>query len=97
MAKYTVKELLAIKGLRQIVSNPEKSDAVKEVAKQILNDRKLLNEYVLLKEKREEAIRRKKILEDRKKNLTGWKKWFIRFLPEVVILRQGSKIGDQLF
>ncbi|MDX1641850.1 MAG: hypothetical protein R3220_09150 [Balneolaceae bacterium] len=87
MARYTKKELIVLSGLRKIINDQTKSAEVRRVAKDIINDKDKFAEYVLLKEKRLEANRRKKILEERKKNLTGWKKWFIRILPEGLILR----------
>ena len=91
MARYTTKERMAIRELRRIVNNPEKPEAMREIAREVIRDDNKLAEYIFLKEKRVETIRRKKILEDKKKNLTGWKKWFIRFMPEGLILRLDRK------
>ncbi len=82
MLKYN-EEYLARRGLQRVIRNPNKPEKVKEVAKRVLEDKKLFNEYVLMKKEKIEAIRRKKVREERKKNLTGWKKWVISIMPGV--------------
>ena len=83
MLKYN-EEYLAKRGLQRVIRNPNKPDKVKEVAKRVLEDRKLFEEYVLMKKEKLEAIRKKKVREERKKNLTGWKKWFISVMPRLM-------------
>lgn len=81
MLKYN-EEYLAKRGLQRVIRNPKKSEKVKEVAKRVLEDKKLFDEYVLMKKEKLEAIRKKKVRKEKIKNLTGWKKWFILILPE---------------
>lgn len=81
MLKYN-EEYLAKRGLQRVIRNPNKPDKIKEVAKRVLEDKKLFHEYVLMKKEKLESIQKKIVLKEKKKNLTGWKKWFILILPE---------------
>ena len=84
MSRYNREIYLARRGLQNVVANPNKSEKVKKIARQVLSDRKLFDEYVLMRKEKLDAIYNKKVREDRKKNLTGWKKWFISLLPGVM-------------
>ena len=86
MVSYKTEEFMAYHGLRRTAYDSDKPKEIKEVAERILSDKTLFKAYVQSKVDKKESIKRKKVLEDKKKNLTGWKKWFKMILPERVIL-----------
>ena len=81
MSNYKNEEFMALHTLTNLARNVRKPKKVREVAKRVLNDRKLLKEYVLLR------IRRKKgkVIKEKIDALAGWRKWFRLVLPEKVI------------
>ena len=91
MVKYKSKEeIAAVRALRRIMNNADQPERLRKNAKQVLGDKKLFQQFVLLKKQKDEEAQQKKILDDRKKNLTGLKKWFISILPRFVN-RQNNK------
>jgi len=86
MVSYRVEEFSAYHGLRKIVFNSDKPDEVKKVAERVLNDKILFKQFVQNKVDKKIAIQEKKVLENAKKDLTGWKKWFKMILPRSLII-----------
>ena len=86
MVSYRAEEIMAFHGLKKAADNMNKPKEVRKAAKNILDDKVLFEKFVATKIEKKKAIERKKVLEDKKKNLTGWKKWFKIILPERVIL-----------
>ena len=87
VSDYKREAIFASRGLKKLVNDVTKPEDIRNAAKHILEDHKEFKKYVLIRIERQRDKIRKKLIEEKRKNLSGWKKWFKMILPDSIILR----------